>query len=94
MDFIETPIKQPVIRVGRDKKMSNKSTTQAEAPSKATKRYTKTRGEHVKDILIAVLIVGVVAFIGGVHYADSKNAQMQSAVKQAQVSAVDTTAKK
>lgn len=58
--------------------------TKAEAPAK---EYSKTRGEHFKDIVIAILIVGVIAFIAGVQYSDSKNAQMQSAVKAAQTTA-------
>lgn len=91
MDFIETPIKPLKIRVGKDSKMSNKSTTKAEAPAKS---YNKTRGEHFKDIVIAVLVVGVIAFIAGVHYSDSKNAQMQSAVKAAQTTAVAPDVKK
>ena len=83
-DFIETPIKP--VRVGRVTPMTNKNIT-PEASKAPKAKYNKTRGEHIKDILIAVLIVGVVAFIGGAHYADSKNAEMQNAVKNAQTTA-------
>lgn len=68
--------------------MSNKSTTTAEAPKANRAKYSKTRGEHCKDIVIAMLVVGVIAFIAGVHYSDNKNAQMTSAVKNAQTTAV------
>lgn len=67
--------------------MSNKATTNQEAP-KASRKYSKTRGEHIKDIMIAVLIAGVIAFIGGMHFANEQHAQMESAVKAAQTTAV------
>jgi len=64
--------------------------TKVEAPAKS---YNKTRGEHFKDIVIAILIVGVVAFALGVRYSENKNAEMQSAVKAA-TTAVAPEAKK
>lgn len=85
MDFIETPIttKKPE-RVGRVKMTKTISTP--EAP-KASKKYQKSRGEHAKDILIAVLITGVVAFVGGTMFANKQNARVEQAVKAAQVTA-------
>lgn len=77
---------------GKDSKMSSKSTKVNEV--KAPREYNKTRGEHFKDIVIAVLIVGVIAFIAGVQYAGSQNAKLTSAVKAAQVTAQTQTAKK
>jgi hypothetical protein len=76
---------------GKDSKMSK--TTVTEAP-KASKKYAKTRGEHIKDILIAVLVAAVIAFIGGMHFANKHNAEMQNAVKQAQALAPVAEAKK
>lgn len=56
-------------------------------PTKEAKSYNKTRGEHNKDIVIAILITAVIAFIGGMHFANKHNAEMQSAVKAATFSA-------
>lgn len=42
--------------------------------------------ETIKTIVIAVLISGIVAFVGGVHYANNSNAKTQTAVKSAQAS--------
>lgn len=81
--YSATPLKP--VRVGRVKSMTNKPTT-TEAP-KASKKYAKTRGEHYKDIVIAVLIAGVIAFIGGMHFANQHNAEMQTAVKAAAIAA-------
>lgn len=93
MNYELTPIKP--VRVGRVKEMT-KSTSTNEAP-KASKKYQKSRGEHVKDILIAVLITGVVAFIGGMQFANDQNAEVQSAVseaKQTMASTADAPASK
>lgn len=68
---------------GKDMKMSK--TTNNEAP-KASKKYQKTRGEHYKDIVIAVLITGIVAFVAGVQFANGQQATVTEAV-QASVSA-------
>lgn len=60
--------------------MSN--TNKTEAP-KASKKYNKTRGEHAKDIVIAVLITAIVAFGLGVKVQADRNAEIASAVKSA-----------
>lgn len=54
------------------------------------KRYTKTRGEHVKDILIAVLVTAVIGFIAGMHFANKQNAKVEQAVKAVQSVATPT----
>lgn len=59
--------------------MSNK-TTNAEAP-KASKKYQKSRGEHAKDILIAVLITGIVAFVGGMVFQGKQQNAVNAAVR-------------
>ena len=78
MDFIETPIKPA--RVGRAKMPKS---TNNEAP-KASKKYAKTRGEHYKDIVIAILVTGIIAFIGGAMFANSNQAKIDAAVSAVQ----------
>lgn len=51
---------------------------------KEPKQYTKTRGEHYKDIVIAVLVTGIVAFILGTNYQNKQEAHVQAAVSQVQ----------
>lgn len=48
--------------------------------AKTQKVYSKTRAEHYKDIVIAVLITGIIAFIAG--------ASMQSKQQTAVIDAV------
>lgn len=75
--YIATPITAKA--VGKGQKMSNKSTVTAEP--KAAKKYAKTRGEHYKDIVIAVLVAGIIAFVGGMHFSNQQNSRITSAVK-------------
>lgn len=58
-------------------------TTQTEAP-KASKKYAKTRGEHYKDIVIAVLVTAVIGFIAGMHFQNAQNTEVKNAVSAAQ----------
>lgn len=67
---------------GKVNKMTKQATV-TETP-KASKKYAKTRGEHFKDIVIAILVAGVIAFIGGIQFANRQHAQVESAVKAAQ----------
>lgn len=60
--------------------MSNNNKT--EAP-KASKKYAKTRGEHLKDMVIVALLAGLIAFIGGMHFSNSQHAEVQHAVTAA-----------
>jgi Mn2+/Fe2+ NRAMP family transporter len=62
--------------------MSKTSTTN-EQP-KAVKKYAKTRGEHYKDIVIAILVTSIIAFVGGVVFANKQEAEVKSAVSAAQ----------
>lgn len=91
MDYIETP-KTPY-RVGRiSTKMSKEPTTTA-APVKA--KYAKTKGEHTKDLIIAVLVAGIIAFIGGMTFQAKQQEAISTAVKGAQtVAPVEATPKK
>lgn len=80
MDFIETPISTKLpARVGRAK-MPNTSTN--EAP-KASRKYAKTRGEHLKDMIIVALVAGLIAFIGGMHFSNGQHSQVERAVTAA-----------
>lgn len=94
MDYIETPIKP--YRVGRiSTKMSQPKTTQPE-PVKAPKaKYSKTKGEHFKDIVIAILVTAIIAFVGGMVFQGKQQDAINTAVKGAQtVAPVDTSVKK
>lgn len=59
----------------------------AEDKAPKQKRYTKTRGEHYKDIVIAVLVTAIVSFIVGVQYADNKQAEIDKAVSRVEQTA-------
>lgn len=64
---------------GKDSKMSK---TIKETPvAKTRKVYNKTRGEHFKDIVIAVLITGIVAFIGGAVFQSKQHNAINTAIK-------------
>ena len=68
---------------GKDIIKMSKSTNTAEAV-KPAKKYQKSRGEHAKDILIAVLLTGMIAFVGGMTFANRQQAEVKSAVTAAQ----------
>lgn len=57
--------------------MSN--TNKTEAP-KASKIYRKSRGEHYKDIAIAILVTSIIAFIGGMQFSNNQNTAIKEAV--------------
>lgn len=75
VDFIDDmPLSKNPIRVGRiSAKMSKSKTT--EAPSV----YSKTKGEHRKDIVIAILVAGIITFIGGMTFQSKQQAQIEAA---------------
>jgi len=74
--------KQTKSRKGRRGIKMSKTTKETSAPK--AKKYNKTRGEHIKDVVIAVLIASIVAFILGMQFADGRNAEMVQAVTEAQ----------
>lgn len=85
MEYIETPINP--YRVGRTfTKMSNKPTTQPEVKAPKAK-YSKTRGEHIKDVIIAMLVTGIIAFSAGIWFNEGKHKEIETAVKGAQTAA-------
>lgn len=61
--------------------MSNKSKAVESSPAKT---YNKTRGEHIKDMVIVALVVGIIAFGLGFKFNADRNSEMQNAVKAAQ----------
>lgn len=80
LQFEDMPLRKPQ-RVGRTfTKMSNKSTATPEAKAQKAK-YAKTRGEHFKDMLITALVVGIIAFIGGMTFQNSQQGAINTAVK-------------
>ena len=54
------------VRVGR-----------ANMPKVEKTKREKTTAEHIKDIVIAVLVTGIIAFIGGMQYASALTARPQ-----------------
>jgi len=91
MSELDTPLnyeelpeqKRTIIKRGGHK-MPKTTNNQEVKQAKTRKVYEKTRGEHIKDVIIAVLITGVVAFVLGARYANNQNAQLTSAVQAAQ----------
>lgn len=82
MDYIETPINPN--RGGRiSTKMSKPNNNQPEVKAPKAK-YSKTRGEHIKDVVIAMLVTGIIAFIGGVQFQANQQKAIDTAVKGAQ----------
>jgi hypothetical protein len=49
--------------------------------AKTRKSYQKTRAEHYKDIVIAVLITGIIAFIAGAQFNAGQNNAISKAVE-------------
>lgn len=70
------------LKIRKGPKMSKEQTPAIEAPT--VKSYTKTRGEHFKDIIIAILVVGVIAFVGGMQFQSNHQAEIKAAVLSAQ----------
>ena len=83
LEFEDMPAKP--IWAGRiSTKMSQPKTTQAEAPKASKAKYSKTRGEHAKDIVITALIVGIIAFVGGMTFQGKQQDAINTAVKGVQ----------
>lgn len=78
--FIQTPIGP--YRVGKAfLKMSQTKPTTQDTPT--VNVYGKTRGEHRKDIIIAVLVTGIIAFVGGMMFQGNQQHAIDTAVKSA-----------
>ena len=72
---------------GKDMKMSKQNQPKVEVPAKV---YSKTRGEHFKDMVIVALVVGIIAFGLGFKFNADRNTEMQSAIKAAQTATVQS----
>jgi nucleoside diphosphate kinase len=84
LNFEELPEqKRKIIKIG-GLKMPKTTNNQEVKQAKTRKVYEKTRGEHIKDVIIAVLITGVIVFVLGVRYANNQNVQLTNAVQAAQ----------
>lgn len=55
-----------------------------------TPKLKKSTIEAIKTVTIAVLVTALVAFIGGVKYANKQQAQIDQAVKKAQTATAET----
>lgn len=60
---------------------------------KIAKRYSKTRGEHFKDIVITILVTAIVAFVAGSVFANKQQARIDQAVKAVTPTAEATSLK-
>lgn len=78
--FIETPLTPN--RVGRTFTKMSKPEPTTTVPVKA--KYAKTKGEHNKDLIIAILIAGIIAFVGGMTFQGRQQDAINTAVKGAQ----------
>lgn len=90
LEYEDRPFQKPE-RVGRiSTKMSKSNQPTSEAPV-----YNKTKGEHRKDLVIAILVSGIITFIGGMTFQGNQQQAIETAVKGAQVAApVETPVKK
>lgn len=68
-------------------------TTNENKKDKTMNKINKSTIETVKTVLISVLVTGILAFVGGMHYANAQHAKTTQAV-QAAVSAKHDLAKK
>ena len=64
--------------------MSQPKTNQPEAPKASKPKYSKTRGEHAKDLVITALVIGIIAFVGGITFQSKLQDAINTAVKGAQ----------
>lgn len=85
MEYIETPRTQ----TGRaaKNKTTKKDTKKMENQKAPKAKYSKSRGEHIKDIVIAMLVTGIITFIGGVQFQANQQRAIEDAVKGAQTAA-------
>lgn len=91
---VNPKIKTPKGR--KDSKMSNKDELQTLPPMVMRgKKYQKSRGEHFKDVVIAILITAIIAFVAGANYASKQQSKVDQVRAEAQSSVeVQPTVKK
>jgi len=78
MKYEDLPAKNNKIITRKDSKMSKKKEEMPTAKFK--KSYSKSRAEHYKDVIIAVLVTGIIAFIAGVQFNNGQNKAITAAV--------------
>lgn len=83
LEYEDQPFRKPE-RVGRISTKMSKSNNTPEVPKVPKAKYSKTRGEHIKDVVIAMLVTGIIAFIGGVTHQSNQQQAIETAVKGAQ----------
>lgn len=66
---------------GKDSKMSKTSKVTESTPKKA---YAPTRWEVAKTVIIFIMFTGIVAFVSGMHFQKSQEAEIRNAISQAQ----------
>ena len=84
-------IKPNTRKGGKDSVKMAKSQKSVEAPAKTC---NKTRGEHFKDLVITALVIGIIAFVGGMQFAEKQNAKVSDAVKAVTATQTVEAAKK
>lgn len=83
LQFEDMPLKlsKTAGRISKQMSQPKSTTTEVKAPKA---KYSKTRGEHFKDIVITALIVGIIAFVGGMTFQGKQQDAINTAVKGAQ----------
>lgn len=96
LEFEDRPLKiTPFARMGgKDSKMSKSNQPATEAPKAPKAKYSKTRGEHIKDVIIAMLVTGIIAFAGGMVFQGKQQQAIETAVKGASTQTVEAPVKK
>lgn len=96
LTFEDIPAKQynKTVKTRKSGGKDNKMSASKEVKVTPSKKYAKTRGEHVKDLIIVALVFSVVAFGLGVKFQSDRNTEMQNAVKAATASASADPVKK
>lgn len=82
LHYEDLPPKKYKFKKGQTAKKGAKMSKEA-TPKKVTK-YNKSRGEHAKDLIIAVLVSSIIAFVVGMTFANKQNSQVTEAVQAAE----------
>lgn len=84
LQFEDMPLKLSKTAGRISNKMSQPKNNQPEVVKAPKAKYSKTRGEHFKDLVITALIVGIIAFVGGMTFQGKQQDAINTAVKGAQ----------
>lgn len=72
--------------IRKDRKV--KTMPKTEEVQKPSKKYAKSRTEHYKDVIIAVLLTAIASFIAGTVYADNRNKVINATINRIESSAI------